>query len=280
MENEIEFVEPLSNKTFYEKKELFSFLRENKEQLIAQKKAIFKKSDSFNFAIQQTNEITKELSEESNAIKVKAVINTTNLLDSHNDVHLKGLWAKSISENKSIVHLQEHQMTFKNRIAWGKDLKISIKKYTWKELGYDFDGTTEALEFESIIRKEINPEMFDLYKKGYVTNHSVGMMYVKVILCINDEGAGAEFEAWQKYYPEVVNKEQADSLGYFFAVKEAKVIEGSAVVLGSNWATPTLSIEDKSVFEPMQITQTETPKFEPFNDTLFLVELNKTLKNK
>ena len=77
-------------------------------------------------------------------------------------------------------------------------------------------------------------------------------MYVKIEMCINSDSKWdvEEKENWDKYYPMVANKEMADNYGYFWAVSEAKVIEGSAVPLGSNPATPTLNIsETKSTQE-------------------------------
>ena len=179
-------------------------------------------------------------------------------MDSHKDVHLPGLWTKSIKENKMIMHLQEHKMEFDKIIADGSDLKVYVKNYSWKELGYKFEGTTQALIFESTIKADRNIFMFKEYKNSRVKNHSVGMRYVKLILAINDDSQGAEFEAWEKYYPEITNKEAADESGYFWAVKEAKVIEGSAVPMGSNFATPTLEVK-----EPLK----STPESEPPKDT-------------
>ena len=73
---------------------------------------------------------------------------------------------------------------------------------TWKELGFPrIKGETQALIFKSIAEKARNEFMFEQYAKGFVKNHSVGMQYVKLVLCINDEDSGAEYEAWEKYYP-------------------------------------------------------------------------------
>jgi hypothetical protein len=98
--------------------------------------------------------------------------------------------------------------------------------------------------------------MFNLYKKGRVLNHSVGMRYVKMFLCIDSNEAyySSEKSNWDKYYPQVVNKEVADEKGYFWAVTEAKVIEGSAVVKGSNEFTPVMEIEiEKTIAEEITI---------------------------
>ena len=40
------------------------------------------------------------VSTDATKIKVKAIINTTNLYDSHQDVHIKGLWKKIATRKK------------------------------------------------------------------------------------------------------------------------------------------------------------------------------------
>lgn len=230
---------------FNTKKELFGFLVENKNTLIAQKKAELKKADAVSVpaSIVTTKAPAVSGSEDKDNVQVKVVINTTNLIDSHKDVHIPGMWDKSLSENKNIMHLQEHDMKFDKIISKNEDLKAYVQDFIWQELGYDFEGTTQALVFDSNVKKERNEFMFDQYRKGYVDQHSVGMMYVKLLLAINDEDYGAEYEAWEKYLPMVANKSTAEDYGYMWIVKEAKVIEGSSVVLGSNFVTPTLDIK-------------------------------------
>ena len=82
--------------------------------------------------------------------------------------------------------------------------------------------------------------MLNQYANGWVRNHSVGMYYVKMDFAINDQDYPNEFEAWNKYYLQIANKETADQMGYFWYVLEAKCVEGSAVPLGSNTCTPTV----------------------------------------
>jgi hypothetical protein len=235
---------------FTSKSELYNFLVTNKETLIAQKKAELKHADAISFQpsiIHLKDETNKDDNAGiiTNDVRVKVVINTTNILDSCGDVHLPGLWTKSLKENKALMHLQEHEMSFENIISSGKDLLAYTKMFAWSDLGINLPGSTEALVFESYIKADRNAYMADQYKKGYVVNHSVGMRYMKLVMCINDENSGAEFEAWQKYYPEIANKYLADEKGYFWAIKEAQVIEGSAVPRGSNWATPTLEVQEQ-----------------------------------
>jgi hypothetical protein len=237
-----------------EKKELFKYLVDNKDKLIAQKKGILKEADGYFFGGVPTLEKTgvgkavkAAVDANIDALEVKAIINTTNWMDSHYDVHLPKIWNKSLKENNMIMHVQEHKMhMFDKIISEGEDLKAFVKNYSWKELGFNYPGSTQALQFDSIVRRSRNEYMFGQYNNKYVKNHSVGMRYVGLVMCINDEDYGAEYEAWEKYYPEIVNKDVADEKGFFWAIKEAKVIEGSAVPLGSNVVTPTISVQAAS----------------------------------
>ena len=263
-------VKEFPDRQFSSQDELFKALRENKTTLIAQKKMITKEADATFHYVGIENDKGEVVKAESislndaNGLKAKLIINTTNLLDSHNDLHVKGIWNKSVKEQKNLLLLQEHRMTFDKIIT--DDVKATVKEMNWGELGYSYKGTTEALTFETNISKARNPFMFEQYAKGYVKEHSVGMRYVKLELAVNSESKWdiEEKEVWDKYYSEIANKEVADERGYFWVVSEAKVVEGSAVVKGSNFATPTISVEavkdTPTITEPLQDTQNEQKK--------------------
>ena len=138
---------------------------------------------------------------------------------------------------------------------------------SWKDLGQPYDGQTEALVFESTIKQSRNGYMFAQYKDGNVRQHSVGMWYVvgKMFLCVDstDKGWEQEKKNWDKYIDYAANRKDVEEHGYFYAITEAKVIEGSAVPLGSNWATPTLDTEVK---EPPESTPQEPDKSTLSND--------------
>lgn len=229
---------------FKTKNELFAFLKENKDALIAEKKFDLKRADAIQAVMPTIHTSATKAAAVSDKLQVKVVINTTNLLDSHDDVHIDGLWNKSLKEQKLLYLLQEHKMEFDHIITDKVTASIVVMK--WRDMGYNMDGQTEALVFDAIIDKKRNPFMFEQYKNGYVLNHSVGMRYVKLFLAIDDKRAeyAAEKEAWDKYYPVVANKETVDERGYFWAVTEAKLVEGSAVPMGSNFVTPTLEITE------------------------------------
>jgi hypothetical protein len=255
-------MEHYGTKEFSSKKELFDFLIQNKNTLIAQKRSTIKTVDC-SVAISPTIVREKDIASKAlgedmedemmDKLKVVVIINTTNFMDSHCDVHLPGIWNKSLKENKMIMHLQEHEREFEYVISDGKDLKAYTKTFSWAELGYNYEGNTEALVFESTILKKRNEFMFTQYLNGWVKNHSVGMLYIKMDIAVNDKEYLNEYAAWEKYYPMIANKEVADEKGHFWYVLEAKCIEGSAVVLGSNIATPTISVEIKE--EPDESTQ-------------------------
>jgi len=249
------------NKEFENKEDLFKALIENKKELISIKKSITKNADAVSYGYIETiksgankaiasSDLPQELS-------VKVVINTTNFLDSHGDVHIDGIWNKSVKDNKSFLHLQEHDRSFDKIIT--DNAKASIQSMTWKELGFTYSGSTQALIFESTIDKLRNGFMLKQYANGWVKNHSVGMRYVQIELAINSEADyDKEYkDMWDEYYPIIANKEVADERGYFWVVKEAKIIEGSAVVMGSNSATPTLENKTEAVDDTLENNEAE-----------------------
>lgn len=270
------------------REELFKFMKDNKSLLIAEKKCSDKHADAISYiegyvtdkgdVVKAEPSVSADLLKKD-SLRVKVVINTTNLMDSHSDVHMKGIWKKTVKEQKTVYLLQEHQMKFENVIT--DSVKASVKEFAWSELGFNFKGTTEALVFDAEISKDRNPFMFEQYAKGYVKEHSVGMRYVNLEMCVDSDEKyyREEKAAWDKYYPEIANKEEADSRGYFWAVTEAKMVEGSAVVKGSNYATPTISV--KEITEPSEDTQKDNEDSRQ-SDTIDLGEfkelLNKHLK--
>ena len=75
---------------------------------------------------------------------------------------------------------------------------------------------------------------------------------LKIDFAVNDKEHKAEFKTWNDNIENIGNREKAEELGYFYAVKEAKLVEISAVLQGSNELTPTIEAKD---IEPEQSTQ-------------------------
>lgn len=254
-------------KKFGSKEEAFDYLKKNKELLIAEKKSTLKHSDSI--CVDLPVKVDKSFVAKGNEerITVKSIINTTNVIDSHMDLHVSGIWNKSLKENKTPYLLQEHKMQFDHVIS--SDIIASAENFNWSDLGFEFKGETQALVFTSVIEKKRNEFMFNQYLNGYVKNHSVGMNYVKIFLAVNsdEQDYKEEKEVWDKYYDLAINKQVADENGYFWAVTEAKFVEGSAVLVGSNQMTPTLSVEPSEGTqkkEPLHSTQKSKLMFNNF----------------
>lgn len=219
----------------------------NKKELIRLKKTQFKKADnvvSLNQVI-KSEKIQKNADTDSEIFRT-VVGNTYNYLDSHEDVHIPGLFTKSIKENKSsILHLHDHVHQLDAQV--GKALDIYEKDLSWKDVGLEISGTTTALLMDSRIEKNRNANIFQDYRDNLIQQHSVGMQYVKIDLAVNDPEEKEEFTVWERYKDQIINIDKAEELGYFWAVTEAKLIEISCVIQGSNDLTPTLpskSIED------------------------------------
>lgn len=236
------------DKEFESKEQLFKAFRESKSELFRLKKTQLKESDSVVFYKTSTENsvIVKSEgdSESVNDLLVKVVINATNILDSHKDLHVDGIWKRSLKNNDTHLHLQEHQSKFDHIIS--DDAKAYTKNTTFKALGYDYEGNTQALIFDSIITTKRNEFMYGQYKNGWVKNHSVGMRYINYVLCMNSESKydQEEKDNFDKYYPLIANKDEFDEIYYFWAVLEAQIIEGSAVVKGSCHTTPTQSVTE------------------------------------
>ncbi|UYW01788.1 hypothetical protein K5I29_02365 [Flavobacterium agricola] len=264
---------------FRSDKEKFNWLIKHENLIVDQLKSTEKKCDVFFAIVPETSkeDVNKEEGKpeptDSSKIKVKVIINTTGLLDSHSDVHIPGLWKKHLKEAKKHYLVNQHRFNFEGILA--DDVQAYTEEFSWKELGYEYEGTTEALVYEAVldlegpwIDSQENKKIYNLYKAGKINNHSVGMRYIKMYLCVNstDPEYAARKDNWDKYFPNVANKEDVEARGFFWAITEAKAIEGSAVVRGSNWVTNTVSVEEIKNEEAEVITS-DTNKIEPSHDT-------------
>jgi hypothetical protein len=240
-----------------------------KYELIALKKAEIKTVKGGLSALVQGS-VSKGLYENSDTSLKRTIIgNTYNWMDSHDDVHAKGVFTKSIKERANqIFHLHDHE--FKLTAKVGEPLKIYEDEVKWADLGVQKEGTTQALFLDSEILRDYNERIFNEYKNNKINQHSVGMQYVKIDLAVNDEDEEEEYKVWQDNIDSIGNKEVAESKGYFWLVREAKLIEISAVLMGSNSLTPTIN-------EPSVDTQKQEPSN---NDTQKTELFFKTLLNK
>ncbi|MEI2271822.1 hypothetical protein OHD16_06675 [Sphingobacterium sp. ML3W] len=231
---------------FGTKKEMFKALKEQKEHIVALKKAAIKFTDPIGYAIRESIS-TKE----DNGVKtvgigdyVFPVINTTNFLDSHSDVHIDGIWDVSIKDQKGkIYYIINHDLELGKVIAFPGNVEAYVKTLEWSELGQPYSGKTQALIFKTKLTESANKDALNAIVNREPLENSVRMRYISMTLCIDDSSDEfkQEYENFYKYLAIIANKDKALEQGYFWAITEAAIHkEGSAVLFGSNEATPIL----------------------------------------
>jgi hypothetical protein len=249
----------LENKEYSNKDQMLKALKENKDLIIAQKKIKKTTSDTIGGAFIKQN-ATKSFSFVEDGY-IYPVINTTNYMDSHNDVHLKGIWKRSIKDKQGRIHYTtDHELKISNIIAYPKDVELMTIQTTFKELGYNMEGETEALIFKTKPQSYSSPQAIKIIADKIPIQHSVRMEYVKWFLAVksDDPELEQENENYKKYINQIANKEQVEELGYFWGHTESKIIsEGSMVVNGSNDITPMIYSDEPSI---------DTQKNQPSND--------------
>lgn len=237
------------------RKELFAQLKSNEKKLIQEKTSSIKYADSCVANAEIIQRIppketstkaagdSTETSEDSDSILVKVVANTANWMDSHKDVLTADSYSASIfKRGTTIPHILDHKHSVTSFV--GDVQKVYTAKINLKDLGLSQEGSTTALIFETNIRKDYNPEVYKFYKNGKINQHSIGLRYNELRLALDssDPEDVSYKEVWDKYYPDIINKEEVDNLGYFWAVTKVDILENSAVLFGANELTPTLEL--------------------------------------
>lgn len=262
------------------KHELFKFLKDNKKALISQKKSVTKHFDACSLApayhlrdaddraeIKAVGEAA--IPETATSLIVDAAANTSMWCDSAMDVLLKDSAKKSIKERKgAIPHIYDHNWSVLAEI--GEVLNIYYQDVELRRLGVKMDGTAQVLTFKTEVMKSMNAAVFEKYRTKRVKQHSIGLRYVQLLLAINepeDDYFEEEYKVWKKYFDQIINKEVPEAKGYFWAVPEYMLLENSAVLLGANFLTPTLSTSEKETTDdrPEDETTDSRPEDETFD---------------
>lgn len=265
---------------FSEKTDLFKYLRNNCDKIITQKKSLPTVTDNLEFGYSLIGETkvfgTKRLGKKKNCttcgcdpcecdtegeIQVEIIANVAGWCDSVLDVMIKDNWNKSINDlgasgQKLIYHLKNHDYCTDAII--GKDPSLYTKDLDLSMFNFKSDiKKSQALLMSSTVCEDYDEKAFMLYEDGQIKQHSIGLRYVKIYLCMNSvEPEDSQYkDNWDKYYPGVINKDKCDSKGYFWAVTESQILEVSAVLFGANELTPVLSTS-----QPGVDTENEPPK--------------------
>lgn len=248
---------------FGTKSELFAYLRENESKIIKQKKSMPIKSDLFEWGCLPVNQkqTVKENGDSLNEgeIEVNNIANLSGWCDSYMDVMIKDSWKKTIDDKGIVYHLKNH--SYKTDDIVGKDPELYSKVFNLDYFGIQSDvEKAQALMMRSIVSKEYDKKTFLLYRDGQVKQHSIGLRYIIIKLCLDSDLEEDKMykDNWDKYYSQVINKELVDKYGFFWAVVEAKILENSCVLFGANEHTGTYSTSAKEEIEAVDDNTSET----------------------
>jgi hypothetical protein len=258
------------NKNFEDKEIMFAELLANKEFIIKEKTSNILKSIDKGIAITSNQEAILKAIETNKELNIDKdfyyfVVNSSNILDSHGDMHVKGNWDKTVKEQQKKTYLVfDHQLKRSEIIAMKEDIEMLTLEIPFSLIGKNYDGNTYALVYKVHKDKIRNKEAKELLESNYSFEASVRMRYIKIDLAMDSslKENAKEKENFDKYFNEIANKEDFETITHFWIVKEAKnEQESSLVMFGSNPATGLIN-ENKeadtitsSKDEPLQDTQ-------------------------
>lgn len=191
------------------------------------------------YIVKTTANTTKDADTSSRT--VSGLFGTYFYIDSDKDMLLTGCAKKSISERgvgckkgNKIKHLKDHE--------WSENIaRIDVLE----EREVEFEGRS----LTGIYHESFYPESTDsndmLIKiaAGLYDARSIGYQYENIIYCSRDSDDIKTRENYDKYIQLAINPEEAERDGYFWAVKEIRLWEGSDVSFGANELTPLLGVK-------------------------------------
>lgn len=252
---------------FKTKSEAFVYLKANEKSIIKTKTSMPIKSDIYEYGCLPVNQkqTIKEDGEllNPNEIEVNAIANLSGWCDSYMDVMIKDNWKKTITDKSIVYHLKNHKYSTDDIV--GKDPELYTKLFDLAYFGIESDVTkAQALMMRSVVTKEYDEKTFYLYRDNQIKQHSIGLRYIIIKLCIDspEEEDKQYKEQWDKFYPQVINKDKVDAKGYFWAVVESKILENSCVLFGANEHTGVLSTSKEEKTEAVQDTSKHEPSVE------------------
>lgn len=273
------------NKEFETKEELFSELRKYHKDIIAQKKAQVFKSCEKGLGLTarpiDSSKIYTTIKESfADDSFYYIAVNSTKILDSHGDLHLDGIWNRTVKDQQGKNYLvADHKLELDKTIVKKEHVEMFTAKMPFSILGMPYDGETEVLIYKVRKDKVINKAAKEWLDSGDAIEASVRMQYIKIFFAVNsDAKEDIEFKAnFDKYYPEIANKDEfSEEIIYFWPVKEAaNKYESSLVLFGSNSATGQITVETKD--EPLQGTQEDEPSLD--TQIEIIKNFRKTLKS-
>lgn len=261
------------DKTFETKEELFKELKNNIDFITDAKKSQIQKSCEKGTSVTCKSLDLLKFQDQLKGIKIDdnfyyIAVNSTLVLDSHEDLHLNKIWNKSIKEQQGKNYLViDHELEVDKVVVRKEHIEMFVAKIPFALLGKPYEGETEALIYKVPKDQVKHQTVKEWLDSGDAIEGSVRMQYVSFVLCLDsndpeDETYKANYDL---YHPMIANKEDFEYISYFFAIKEAKnVRESSLVVFGSNSTTGQISnnkqaeksLEENKEEPTIEVTQT------------------------
>lgn len=258
------------NKEFDSKSEMFKALKANVSDIISIKCKALQKSFEKGLGVTAKSIDVSKLSTTSKGILTDdnyyyIAVNTTKILDSHSDLHIDGIWNKTVNEQQGKNYLvTDHKMELANVVAKKENIEMLLAEIPFTSIGKSYAGNTQALIYKVAKEHIINPLAKEWLESGSDIEASVRMQYVNIKLALDSDAKEdvKEKENFDNHINTIANKDDFESIDYFWVVTEAKNIgESSLVLRGSNGATGVL---DNKNIEPFKNTQ----NLEPLKNTL------------
>jgi len=267
------------DKSFETKENMFSALKEANKDIIASKKAKYY-NDSLDNQKSTTTAKPIDISKLKDQVKGLDIddayyyiaVNTTKILDSHGDLHLNGIWNKTVKEQQGKNYLvADHELKAESVIVRKEHIEMFVAEIPFAMIGKSYTGSTEALIYKFRKDKVINPIYKEWLESGDAIEASVRMRYVDMLFALDskDEEDKEYKKNFDQYINQIANKKEYENeegeIYYFWPVKQAENrLESSLVLLGSNSSTGLVRQENKEsgnhskTIEP----QESTPKFD------------------
>ena len=250
------------DKTFETEKQLFKGLKENKTEIINLKKSQIQKSFEKGLNVNLPKGLKLINSEKNLELDENfeyVAVNTTKILDSHRDLHVKGIWNKTVKDQQGKNYLVlDHELKMSSVIVKKGDVEMFVAEIPFSSVGKNYLGSCEALIYKFPKEKIVNELAKDWLESGSGIEASVRMQYVTIKLAMNslEPEDEEEYKCYLEYINQIANKSDFENISYFWVVTEAKNIgESSLVLQGSNSATGSLKINN----EPLENTQKQEP---------------------
>ena len=209
-----------------------------------------------------------DLPQDTDEVIYRSVVaNATMWMDTYGDVPIPGVYKQSVNAGtKNLFGATNHRYDTDNFM--GKIMGIRTEMVPLERLGIAHESIkeTECLVLDHEIVKSYNSKAFEMYVRGDANQHSIGYYLMQFELAADDKDFEKEYARYQQYIDLIINSQDAKDWGYFWCLKEIKLIENSLVMRGACELTPTLEPEPDA-----KTTAGDTPDnkaLEPSSDTL------------